>query len=80
MYSQIFIIKITILLASQPWTAIPFDKLNFVQTLGAKFEIQGYPTFMILKAEDGSLVDMEGREAVAGAKGNTSKCLTKWGK
>jgi hypothetical protein len=48
--------------------------------LGAKFEIQGYPTLLILKAEDGSLVDMEGREAVAGAKGNTSKCLSKWSK
>eukprot|EP00596_Hydrurales_sp_CCMP1899_P010841 CAMPEP_0119041502 /NCGR_PEP_ID=MMETSP1177-20130426/12441_1 /TAXON_ID=2985 /ORGANISM="Ochromonas sp, Strain CCMP1899" /LENGTH=147 /DNA_ID=CAMNT_0007007591 /DNA_START=136 /DNA_END=576 /DNA_ORIENTATION=+ len=61
-----------------PWVGIPFDKLKYVQELSSKYEVQGYPTFVILKAEDGSVVDAEGREAVSAAKGNTSKCLSKW--
>lgn len=62
-----------------PFCAIPFDKSKIAVDLGVRFEVEGYPTLLILNAEDGSLVDAEGRATVTSAKGNTSKCLTKWG-
>lgn len=63
---------------SMPWTAVPFDSKSIIEDLGQKFGVRGIPTFIVLNASTGSIVDADGRSTVAGARGDTNKAMKKW--
>ena len=50
----------------------------FGQALGTRFSVRGIPSFFILDAETGRVLDSDGRTTVSNARGDTSKALTKW--
>ena len=61
---------------TMPWTSMPFNS-PAGQSLAQKFGIRGIPSFLVFDAA-GNLVDREGRNTVASAKGVTSHALSKW--
>lgn len=61
-----------------PWTAVPFANREAKQRLAEKFGVRGIPFFVILNGNDGSVLDTDARNTVAGARGVTSKALAKW--
>ena len=61
-----------------PWAAVPYE-LSFIKDeLNDQFNVLGLPTFVILSGTDGSLIDIDGRATVLGAKSDISKALSKW--
>jgi hypothetical protein len=49
-------------------------------TVGTKYNVQGIPCLIVLDANDGSILDTEGRKTVVEAAGNINKALhcNKW--
>jgi ABC-type protease/lipase transport system fused ATPase/permease subunit len=49
-------------------------------TVGTKYNVQGIPCLIVLDANDGSILDTEGRKTVVEAVGNINKALhcNKW--
>ena len=63
---------------SMPWFAIPFSNSATIQALGMKYGVRGIPSFIVLNAATGEIVDKDGRSTVAAARGNTKSALSKW--
>jgi len=47
-----------------PWTALPYAKRDFQETLNKKYQVQGIPSLVIL-GPDGNTITVEGRKAVS---------------
>ncbi|CAE7507104.1 nxn [Symbiodinium necroappetens] len=49
---------------SRPWLALPFSERTKKNDLSKKFKVSGIPTFVIINAENGSVITADGRSAV----------------
>ncbi|CAE7658238.1 Nxn [Symbiodinium sp. CCMP2592] len=47
-----------------PWLALPFGERTKKADLSKKFKVSGIPTFVIINAENGSVITTDGRSAV----------------
>ncbi|CAE7412908.1 NXN [Symbiodinium sp. KB8] len=47
-----------------PWLALPFSERTKKNDLSKKFKVSGIPTFVIINAENGSVITADGRSAV----------------
>ena len=61
-----------------PWAALPFSERGKKQLLAEKFGVRGIPFFVVLDAATGDVKDMDARNTVASAKGDTTAALSKW--
>lgn len=59
-----------------PWIALPFGSRQ-KEALSEKFAVRGIPTLVVVDA-NGNTKDMNGRETVMNAKGDTAKACSKW--
>mmetsp|Transcript_85038 Transcript_85038/g.166378 ORF Transcript_85038/g.166378 Transcript_85038/m.166378 type:complete len:150 (+) Transcript_85038:78-527(+) len=64
--------------SSMPWAALPFSERGKKQLLAEKFGVRGIPFFVVLDAATGDVKDMDARNTVASAKGDTTAALSKW--
>lgn len=61
---------------SMTFCAMPYTQNN--ENLSKKFSVRGIPTLVILKGQDGSLIDDKARATVSGSKGDVSKVMKQW--
>jgi nucleoredoxin len=60
-----------------PWTSVPFGD-DAQDSLGQAFGVRGIPSFQVLNAASGALVDSDGRSSVMGGKGDVVGTAKKW--
>lgn len=63
---------------SQPWVSMPYENQTAIRALGQKYGVRGIPSFIILKGNDGTIIDSDGRGTVIQSRGDTTKVLSKW--
>eukprot|EP00994_Dinema_validum_P004128 NODE_2164_length_753_cov_103.988636_g1743_i0.p1 GENE.NODE_2164_length_753_cov_103.988636_g1743_i0~~NODE_2164_length_753_cov_103.988636_g1743_i0.p1 ORF type:complete len:212 (-),score=58.59 NODE_2164_length_753_cov_103.988636_g1743_i0:118-696(-) len=59
-----------------PWTALPYDKRDIVDTLSETYSVEGIPTLVIVNGETGELVTTDG---TSGVDGGLKASLQAWG-
>ena len=57
---------------------MPFSNSAANTFLSQKFGVRGIPTLVILKGQDGSLIDDKGRGTVMEFKGDVKKAFKRW--
>jgi len=48
-----------------PWAAVPYEERDLKNKLSKKFKVRGIPTFVIIDALTGDLINDKGREAIS---------------
>lgn len=51
-----------------PWAAVPFSEDAVRDAIGSKFDVSGIPRVVVLKAEDGSVVNPDARTLITAKK------------
>ncbi len=63
---------------TMPWVGVPLSNKTVKQTLSSRFGVRGIPMLVVLKGSTGEVMDMNGRNTVVDAKGNTDIAWSKW--
>ena len=58
-------------LKEMPWPAIPFDKESVKDSCSEKYDVEGYPTLVLINAETGDVISSDGTTLIeeCGAEG-----------
>ena len=62
----------------QPWVSLPFSEMRVKQELSQKFSVSGIPALFILRSENGTIVDSDGRSTVMQSRGDVRKLFKAW--
>lgn len=64
--------------SEQPWVSLPFSEMRVKQELSQKFSVSGIPALFILRSENGTIVDSDGRSTVMQSRGDVRKLFKAW--